>query len=207
MENYKRLREVITMLVSRIDDFLIFSEDLKNLPAGSYPDDDYLRLLVPIGKPIGLLHSEFNVMKTETASGPTLLHGDESAESRAVALLKKTLEQYWSLPCVAGSTGPVIISRFNVPLLVARFSKMRPRLSRILKMLSGPDQDGDQWTTGYFTVAELTRMRKTVTLSHSASTMTRQIDSEIRKGRIQRDGNKAMRLRMDLYTEWNTQLR
>ncbi len=63
------------------------------------------------------------------------------------------------------------------------------------------------WHNDYFQVSELARMRKAVKLPCSATTMTREIDKEIANDRIRRDGNKPMRLRMDLYTEWNTQLR
>ena len=70
-----------------------------------------------------------------------------------------------------------------------------------------PIANANGWHDTYFTVNELTRMRKAVALSASPSTMTREIEKEIANGRIQRDGNKPMRLRMDLYTEWNTQLR
>jgi hypothetical protein len=143
MKNNHGLREIVSVLLSRIDDFLAFSEDLQNLPPGSYPEDDYLRLLVPLNSPIERLHSEFKIMEAETASGPALLHGDEDEASRGVALLKKTLEEYWISPCVAGSIGAVIISRFNVPLLVTRFSGMRPRLLRVQQLLNDPEQWSD----------------------------------------------------------------
>ena len=69
-----------------------------------------------------------------------------------------------------------------------------------------PIANASGWHDTYFTVAELTRMRKAVNLSHSSTTMTREIKSQILNGRIQRDGSKPMKLRVDLYNEWNTPL-
>lgn len=65
------------------------------------------------------------------------------------------------------------------------------------------EQDSD-WCSSYFTVSELMQMRKNVKLPHSGTQMTREIKKEIANGRIQRDGNKPMRLRMDLHQEWST---
>lgn len=61
-----------------------------------------------------------------------------------------------------------------------------------------------EWHDEYFSVAALVRMRKKVKLSASSSSMTREIAREIKNDRIRREGNKPMRLRMDLYSEWNT---
>ena len=61
-----------------------------------------------------------------------------------------------------------------------------------------------EWCSLYFTVSELTQMRKNVKLPHSRTQMTREISKEIENGRIRRQGNQPMRLRMDLYKEWST---
>jgi hypothetical protein len=61
-----------------------------------------------------------------------------------------------------------------------------------------------EWHPDYFTVSELAAMRKAVKLPYRSSTMTREIDEEIIAKRIKRKGKKPMRIRMDLYTEWNS---
>ena len=131
-----KLRKTVSLLIERIEDFLAFSEDLKNLPPGSYPEDEYLRLLVPLNDPIDRLHEEFEICSRETASTSTLLLGEEDDCSRGIALLKSTLEQYWPTPFVAGERGGIIFSRFSKELLVGRFAAMRPRLIRVGKLLS-----------------------------------------------------------------------
>jgi hypothetical protein len=72
-----------------------------------------------------------------------------------------------------------------------------------LKLEQHSDRETD-WCTSYFTVSELTQMRKNVKLPHSPTQMTREIRKEIKNGRILRQGNQPMRLRMDLYKEWST---
>ena len=72
-----------------------------------------------------------------------------------------------------------------------------------LKLEQHSDREVD-WCTSYFTVSELTQMRKNVKLPHSGTQMTREIKKEIANGRILRNGNKAMRLRMDLHKAWST---
>ena len=68
--------------------------------------------------------------------------------------------------------------------------------------LGGVD-NGHQWHEAYFTVSELADMRTKIGLSGSSSTMTREVKAEIDAGRIQREGNKPMRIRMDLHAEWS----
>jgi hypothetical protein len=67
-----------------------------------------------------------------------------------------------------------------------------------------PVPEPHKWHTDYFTVSELADMRKAVKLPYSPSTMTREIEKEIEAERIQRDGNKPMRIRIDLYDEWSS---
>lgn len=151
---------------------------------------------------------------------------DDPESFENVAAFRLDAESEWLLELVNGNSSAICDVSPDNELIpdYKRGDQARTETAYLVRFLSGANSSESaprsfdeliksvgtkpkpDWCSDYFTVAELTQMRKAVKLPHSSTHMTREIKNEIANGRIQREGNKPMRLRMDLYKEWSTQL-